>query len=134
MTRINLLPPQELYDQHLMAEYRELPMVLASLRRSLRSPNFNVGKIPKQYTLNSGHVMFFYSRLEWLKCRYDLLCEELYKRNYNISPDDRNVVWDGFPKWCYGTWKETERDIDINRKRIVERISAKPDWYRKTEY
>lgn len=28
MTRINLIPVEELTDQHLMAEYRELPMIV----------------------------------------------------------------------------------------------------------
>ena len=34
MTRINLVPPEELMDQHLFAEFREIKMV--SLRRGLK--------------------------------------------------------------------------------------------------
>ena len=37
MTRINIIPPSELTDQHLIAEYREIFMVPASLRRTLKS-------------------------------------------------------------------------------------------------
>ena len=37
MTRINIIPPRELYDQHLIAEYREMLMVPASLKRTLAS-------------------------------------------------------------------------------------------------
>ena len=40
MTRINLVPPEELSDQHLIAEYREIFMVGSSLQRSLKSPNW----------------------------------------------------------------------------------------------
>ena len=35
MTRINLVPPEELTDQHLFAELREIKMVPRSLARSL---------------------------------------------------------------------------------------------------
>ena len=44
MTRINLVPPEELSDQHLVAEYREIFMVGSSLQRSLRSPNWEKTK------------------------------------------------------------------------------------------
>jgi deoxyribonuclease (pyrimidine dimer) len=49
MTRINLLPPEELSDQHLIAEYREIFMFGSSLQRSLKSPNWEKAKdsIPK---------------------------------------------------------------------------------------
>jgi deoxyribonuclease (pyrimidine dimer) len=45
MTRINLVPPEELSDQHLVAEYREIFMVGSSLQRSLKSPNWKKQKI-----------------------------------------------------------------------------------------
>lgn len=35
MTRINLVPPSELMDQHLFAEFREIKMVPRSLHRSI---------------------------------------------------------------------------------------------------
>ena len=37
MTRINLIHPSELTDQHLFAEFREIKMIPKSLRRSLRA-------------------------------------------------------------------------------------------------
>jgi len=37
MTRINLVNPKELSDQHLVAEYREIFMVGSSLQRSMKS-------------------------------------------------------------------------------------------------
>ena len=39
MTRINIIPTNELYDQHLIAEYREITMVPAALKRILNSKN-----------------------------------------------------------------------------------------------
>ena len=37
MTRINIVVPSELTDQHLIAEYREITMVPGSLKRTLVS-------------------------------------------------------------------------------------------------
>ena len=71
MTRINLVPPSELTDQHLIAEYREIFMVAGSLRRTLLSKNgFQESRVPKKYTLNKGHVYFFYNKGQYLHKRY----------------------------------------------------------------
>ena len=60
MTRINIIPPRELYDQHLIAEYREMLMVPASLKRTLASKQgLQLNKIPKTFTLNTGHAVSY---------------------------------------------------------------------------
>ena len=61
MTRINIINVSELTDQHLIAEYREITMVPAALNRTINSRNgLDVNNIPKEFTLNKGHVTFFY--------------------------------------------------------------------------
>ena len=56
MTRINIISPSELTDQHLIAEYREIFMVAGSLKRTLISKSgFVESKVPKNFTLNNGH-------------------------------------------------------------------------------
>ena len=77
MTRINIVDPIELTDQHLVAEYREIFMVGSALQRSLKSKNWNPNSIPKQYTLNKGHVKFFYNKGKYLSKRYDELRTEM---------------------------------------------------------
>ena len=63
MTRINIIPVQELFDQHLIAEYREITMVPAALNRTINSKaGLKVSKINKPFTLNKGHVYFFYNK------------------------------------------------------------------------
>ena len=136
MTRVNLVPIQELYDQHLMAEYREIPMINASLKRSLISINFNTKKltIPKEYVLGTGHVKFFYNKGEWLFNRYTLCIEELLARSFNINPKSRNIDWDVFKEynlWKH-SWQPTNKDIYLSRQRINEKVAMKPNWYRKT--
>ena len=86
MTRINIVPVEELMDQHLIAEYREITMIPASLARTLSSKNgLDYKKIPKSYTLNKGHVYFFYDKGFYLSKRYKLLVIEMKKRGF--KPD-----------------------------------------------
>lgn len=130
MTRINVLAPKYLTDQHLMAEYRELPMVAASLRRSLNSRN-GLPRIPTAYTLNKGHVTFFYNKGMYLYKRYDLLKEELVRRGYRLDPEraaDFNVFTSR--PGLNNDWTPSDRDEQINIERLRERILSKPEWYR----
>lgn len=77
MTRINSnIDPKLLKRAHLVAELREITMVPASLKRSLmtRSHLMILSGIPKKFTLNTGHVKFFYNKLTFLQHRFDTLC------------------------------------------------------------
>lgn len=132
MTRINTIPVGELADQHLMAEYRELPMVNASLKRSLRSKSQNGMKtIPKDYTLNTGHVKFFYNKGKYLYDRYHQLITELRYRGFEVKPDERSVDWSVFTDYnLYDDWQPVQKDHTINVERLILRIEQKPSWYR----
>lgn len=133
MTRINVIPPSKLTDMHAMAEYRELPMVNASLRRTKNSKKgLRLDQIPAEYTLNKGHVTFFYDKGSFLFNRYNRLIVELRKRGYNIDPSSRSVDWSVFDRSLnlWQAWTPTSRDVAINTERIVERIQQKPQWYR----
>jgi len=132
MTRINIISPSELTDQHLIAEYREITMVPAALNRTLRSKaGFNKDRISKKYTLNTGHVYFFYDKGLYLNKRYDELVEEMENRGF-IVDYTRKFPKDVFPKELYNDWMPTLEDQKIIRKRIAEKIAMKPKWYRKT--
>ena len=86
MTRINIISVSELYDQHLIAEYREITMVPAALKRTLSSKKgLDESKIPINYTLNKGHVYFFYNKGEYLFKRYQQIIDEMKKRGF--KPD-----------------------------------------------
>lgn len=131
MTRINIVPVQELTDQHLVAEYREIFMVGPALRRSLNSKSgFDKNRIPAKYTLNQGHILFFYSRGKYLRNRYDELINEMKARGMNPDPS-RTFPIEHFPPCFFNDWKPTEEDMDVARERINYRISQKPGWYRK---
>lgn len=134
MSRVNLIPVTELYDQHLFAEYREIRHIGKALQRSLRrKTKFNKNEIPKKYTLNSGHVKFFYDKGLFLKKRFDELREEVIKRNYNINKDITFNIED-FPLCFRKDYIPTQEEIDINLERINLRIGQKPNFYKKTTY
>jgi deoxyribonuclease (pyrimidine dimer) len=132
MTRINSnVDPKQLMDQHLMAEYRELPMVLASLRRSLKTQSERevLKKIPPRFTLNKGHVLFFYNKLTFLRNRYDRLVNELHNRGYNLD-QGRVLDLNGIPSTFFNDWSATPADDAVLEQRIKEKIAMKPSWYK----
>ena len=133
MTRINIVPTRELADQHLVAEYRELFMVGSALARTLKSPNRDksLSSIPEKFTLNTGHVKFFYNKGKYLHKRYDELVEEMKRRGMNPDPE-RVFKRDQWPDELYQDWEPDDQELAIVRQRIQERIDAKPDWYRWT--
>ena len=134
MTRINLVDPSELTDQHLIAEYREIFMVGGSLKRTLISKSgYREDRVPLNYTLNKGHVYFFYNKGKYLHNRYILLINEMKTRGFN--PDKKRV----FPvkifidNGLYNDWVPSLEDYKIIRQRIKEKIAIKPNWYRKNK-
>jgi deoxyribonuclease (pyrimidine dimer) len=130
MTRVNIVPVYELTDQHLIAEYREIPMVPQALRRTLRSKNgLDRKKIKPVYTLNKGHVTFFYDKLKYLEKRYVEIFFEMKKRGFNPDPHRDNKL-KGLPVNLYNDFEPTDIEKEINRERINLRIKQKPNFYR----
>lgn len=137
MTRINLVPVEELHDQHLFAEFREIKMIPRSLERSLvsRTEEQITNSIPEDFCLGRGHVSFFYDKGRYLRERYLQIKQELAYRGINF---DRSSVFDPnntmahFTSWYGGDWAPSEYEMGIIRARIKERVATKPDWYRKT--
>jgi deoxyribonuclease (pyrimidine dimer) len=131
MTRINSnIDPKKLKRLHLIAEYREITMVPAALKRSLRTKSVDevLKSVPKSFTLNKGHVTFFYTKLGFLKTRFNALCEELVHRGYSCDRT-REKAFEGVPDVFYGEWNSTQFDDDIVIERIKLRISQKPHLY-----
>jgi deoxyribonuclease (pyrimidine dimer) len=120
----------ELKRVHLVAELREITMVPAALRRSLKTkrPTEILTTIPKTFTLNAGHVKFFYNKLEFLRKRFSELSNEMERRGY-IPNRSRIIAFDGFDKIWYGDWDSSRADDDLVRERIALRISQKPHLY-----
>jgi len=121
MTRINVIPPDELSDKHLGAEYRELPRIFNLVKAAVeRGESPNDPRNPTEYVLGTGHVRFFYPRLGYLQKRFEQIVAECYKRQRKVSfaeaPSPKGIP----PEW-FGDWHPTETAIALNRQRILER-------------
>ena len=134
MTRINVVPVEELSNQHLMSEYRELPMVHGSLRRTLKSTKgFQLSRVSPTYTLNSGHVYFWYNKKSFLLDRFQQLVKELEYRGFQIDPDSRSIDWSVFDNVPQVEWSSTDKDHITNLDRIIIRLNQKPKFYKWTK-
>lgn len=117
MTRINCgIPPAELTQKHLLAEHREIVRIPNCVAKG----RFNLKDQPKDFTLNKGHVKFFYTRLGYLQKRYEELYQECKKRGFNVQYFGN--AWDNVPTQFMNDYIPTENDKEIIRQRIKERL------------
>jgi len=119
MTRINAgIPVTTLCDQHLLAEAREIkriPNVVASGK-------YNLTNQPKQFTLGTGHVKFFYNRQKYLLDRYKAIYSECIARGFNVQ--DFSGAWDNVPSQLMNDYKPTSEAIELLTIRISERLQG----------
>lgn len=119
MTRINIgIPPQELHYKHLLAEHREIKRIPNVISRG----RYRLENIPESFTLGRGHVKFFYNKLLYLKKRYESLYQECKRRGYKVG--DWSGAWDDVPMCLMNDYLPTERDREIVRERIRERLDS----------
>lgn len=117
MTRINCgIPPKDLTSKHLIAEHREIKRI----PNVIRSGRFSMKDQPKDFTLGTGHVKFFYDKLEFLRKRYVSLYQECVSRGFNVT----NYIdaWNGIPEYLMNDYSPTDRDTKIVQDRINERL------------
>lgn len=125
MTRINVVPVQELSQQHLIAEYREIMRLPNNLKKALnrKSKPFSFDEIPSQYVLGPGHVKFFFSKMQYLEQRFEQLVTEMHRRGYSPNYTDSSMFRNCLPEF-YNNYTPTELAIKLNRDRIKERTKG----------
>jgi len=117
MTRINVgIKPTKLCRQHLLAEAREIKRIPNAVGKG----KFNMKGQPKEFTLGTGHVKFFYDKLLFLKKRYEEVYAECLARGYNATYF--GGAWDNVPIKYMNDYIPTERDRKIVQDRIDERL------------
>lgn len=124
MTRVNLIPVNELTDQHLLAEHREIKRI----PNCVKSWKYNLKDIPKEYTLWTWHIKFFYNKLHFLYIRYLLLYNECKKRNFEVQ-----FYWNSFtdlPFELKSNFYPSKKEIDKSRERIESKIRSNKNFYR----
>lgn len=123
MTRINCIPVTELTDEHLGAEYRELPRVFnLVLDAAARGEQPCDPRNPTDYTLGPGHVRFFYPRLAYIVQRYVQLVRECRRRGRAVAYEGLPAAAEQIPGEWFGEWEPDDRAIFINRARIMDRL------------
>ena len=119
MTRINAsIKPAELCNSMLFAEYREIKRVPNKLKNNKYSSK---SIAPLQFTLNSGHELFFKDKILYLKNRSDALFKELLKRGYNV--EDYSECYRDIPTEFFNDWRETKESRELLKERINLRLS-----------
>ena len=118
MTRINVgIDPSELNMKMLMAEHREIKRIPNCVKKG----RFSMVGQPKEFTLNTGHVKFFYDKLGYLKNRYERLYAECVKRGFNVQY--YGDAFDGINQSYMNDYTETEKDRQLILDRIKLRLS-----------
>lgn len=130
MTRINVVPEDQLSDKHLSGEYHEISRVFELVRKFLQRGGSL--SIPTEYRLGEGHVLFFYRRLEYIAARYTRLALEMRYRAFKRGRDSgvdmfvvaeiiqcaRDSIHD--ERW-WNDYVPTPEAIAINWQRLEER-------------
>ena len=130
MSRINLgIEPWRLTNEHLLAEHREIKRI-CNVFEKIKNSNRKV-KIPNNFCLGSGHVMYFVYKPDTTYFRYIQLYEECINRGFNI--EDYRHNWDIYSR-IFDKSKviqHTSESIELLKERISTRLmfSKKSKWH-----
>lgn len=130
MTRINIIEPSDLTNEWLLAEFRELPRIPNSIISGKAKIDFK--KIPNNYRLGTGHVLFFYNKLEYLRKRHATICREMDRRNIKRDSSvtvDLNSLSDVLRACLCNDWQPVQTDHNINIERLQERFDLRKRAY-----
>lgn len=128
MTRINsAIPVQNLTDEHLLAEHREIKRLPHSLRKSIESGS--ICRIPKEFCLGAGHVLFFLDKSKFTLDRYLKIREECIRRGFNV--EDFSGNWKCIPAEYFRSYSPTVVEKNLLIDRISDRLrnSTKKSWH-----
>lgn len=138
MSRLNLIKPEHLTNIHLVAEYKEITQFLHLIRRRIDNGK-SFHDIPKEYTLNGGHCLFFYNKGEYIYKRFKDLYSEMKNRNMNCCDDKYKSRIDKII-YSFSDREDLIKDYEPDRnayavaiERIKFRIETKPHMYKDSD-
>lgn len=127
MTRVNLIPVEELKVQHLVAEYRELPQIYGKALRAQQRGETRASiakRAPKEFMFGPGSILFFYDKILWLNKRYALLVAEMHARGYHTTyPEPPWHKIEQLDDEWKNDWEPSEAEIARSRERIDDRLA-----------
>jgi len=116
-----LIDPKLLADQHLIAEYNEILMLLGSVNK------INMELMPDNYKLGEGHITFFKNKLKYLEERHGLLIKEMKNRGFNVN---KKFEIGDIDLKLYKNWKPKKEDFEVIKERLIQKYNIKPNFYR----
>jgi deoxyribonuclease (pyrimidine dimer) len=122
MTRVNLgIPVKHLTDEHLLAEHREIKRLCECLDKSIKCGS--IKSIPDKFTLGTGHVKFFFNKMNCVYRRYVMIYLECRRRHFNVTDYSENFrcSYRIYPEY-FNDYIASEDDNKIVSERISERI------------
>lgn len=123
MTRINVVPVQELSDQWLIAEYRELPRVLKG--------KISIDNAPDRYVLGKGHMKWARKYAFFTNKRMNEIVNEMHYRGFKTNfSADLSIYIKNDIKLDY---KPDSKDLQLNKERLISKYHKKPNFYRWTK-
>lgn len=121
MTRINYgILPKHLPDKLLLAEHREIKRIPKVYEKSLKSGS--IDRIPKSFTLGTGHVLYFINKPSCTYHRYLALYNECLLRGFKVENYSNNwYIYKLYPIKDASV-KPNYDDIQLIINRIIDRI------------
>lgn len=131
MTRINIIPVEELSDKWLLAEYHELPRCIKQ--------DINTDDAPEKYCLGKGHMKWGKRHTIYLINRFYEIVNEMWHRHFhsNYTPEDlefyafKNAKTEDLQDYIFDFY-----DTKLNRQRLIEHYRANPKihkWTKRTK-
>lgn len=127
MTRINsAVKVRLLTDEHLLSEHREIPRICSVYKKRVDA-NRSFNDVPKEFTLGTGHVMFFATKGGFTLDRYIEIYNECIKRGFKVEDYRKN--WDVYN--ILNDYKPTKNEYQLLLERISDRLlnTKKKNWH-----
>lgn len=127
MVRINLINTERLMDQHLVAEYNEIQMLFGYINKY---PHIVSYKMPAEYTLGRGHIMFFKDKCKYLLKRLFIVRAEMWERGFETADIDYDHLLRNIGPEHFGDYEPTDEAFKIIEERIYEKLGYYDAYYR----
>lgn len=121
MVRVNLIDPKNLSDQHLIAEYYEIAILVSYIRRYP-----DLSNIPATFRLGTGHMRFFKDKVLYLSKRYKKITDEMERRKFRVG---KSLEVKGFGEPYMNDWLPRNEDVELVKLRLKEKVMEKGDGF-----
>ena len=123
MTRINVIPVEQLSNGFLSCEHYEIIRVYHCVEAAiLRGETPDDWRNPPTYRMGAGHVRFFYPRLGYIRRREVEIQVEMLFRGIPLIREQYDTS--AIPSLWFQDWEPDEEARIANRKRLAERDLA----------